>query len=90
MTRSPASDLSGAIIAIIAETFDADAAKIASETTADDIDGWDSLGHSVLMTRLSRKLGLPIGEDIAGSVENVGQLIQALSDLKARTSHAGA
>jgi acyl carrier protein len=84
--RDPAhfTDLRKAIIAVIADTFDTDPAKIGPNTTADDIDGWDSLGHTVLMTRLSRRLGLPIGEDIASSAETVDKLIEMLVALKAR------
>lgn len=78
------------VIAIIAETFDTAANRITSETTANDVDGWDSLGQSVLLTRLSRKLSLPIGEDIASRTENVGQLIESLRALYQRTGDAGA
>ena len=82
--RDPAT----AVLAIIAETFGVEPTAITRATTADDIDGWDSLGHSVLLTRLARRLGLPIGEDIAGAIENVGQLIDRLADLERRIANA--
>jgi len=78
------------VIGIIADTFNADPLAITRSTTAEDVDGWDSLGHSVLMTRLSRKLGLEIGEDIASGADTVGELIDMLEHLKRRSDHAAA
>lgn len=89
MTAGSDQDLAEAIVAVIADTFSAPAAAISRATTADDIDGWDSLGHSLLLTRLARKLALPIGEDIA-SVDNVGELIDAIVSLASGAGRARA
>ena len=70
----------GDIVAtVIAETFAVPPDSISRATTADDIDGWDSLGHSILMTRLSTRLNVEIGEDVAASSRNVGELTDALA-----------
>jgi len=66
------------VIGLIADTFGVRPQNIDLLTTADDVDGWDSLGHSVLMARLSRKLGIEIGEDTAATAKTVGMLIDAL------------
>jgi acyl carrier protein len=68
------------IIALIADTFSADPKEIGRETVANDVDGWDSLGHSILLARLSQKLGIDIGEEIASGTENVGQLVDQLQN----------
>jgi acyl carrier protein len=52
------------------------------QTTADDVDGWDSLGHSVLIARLSKILGVEIGEDVAASAKTVGMLVDRLLELR--------
>lgn len=67
---------------IIAETFNVDEGEIANETTADDVDGWDSLAHTILMVRLQRNLNLTIPETLAANSETVGALIEGLRQLR--------
>ena len=80
MTMMTEHDVAALVIAVIAETFEADPRSIGRQTIALDVSGWDSLGHSILMVRLSKKLGVPIGEDIAAGAQNVGELIDMLRD----------
>jgi len=83
-------ELARLVTSVIADTFDVPPEAISEATTADDVAGWDSLGHSVLMTRLARRLAIPLGEDIAGTADSVGELIAALRKLTERVGHAGA
>lgn len=71
---------------IIAETFNVDEGEIANETTADDVDGWDSLAHTILMVRLQRNLNLTIPETLAANSETVGALIEGLRRLRENKS----
>lgn len=71
---------------IIAETFNIDEGEIANETTADDVDGWDSLAHTILMVRLQRNLNLTIPETLAANSETVGALIEGLRQLRENKS----
>lgn len=71
---------------IIAETFNVDEGQIANETTADDVDGWDSLAHTILMVRLQRNLNLTIPETLAANSETVGALIEGLRQLRENKS----
>lgn len=64
---------------IIAETFDVKRELIKPETTSDDVDGWDSLAHTILMVRLQRRLSVKIGEKIAASASNVGELCDMIA-----------
>jgi acyl carrier protein len=63
---------------VIAETFGVSPDSITRETTADDVDGWDSLSHTVLMIRLGRALGAPVSERLAAEAVNVGALADGL------------
>ncbi len=74
-------DLERTVIAVIADTFGVDASEIGRDTTADDVDGWDSLAHTILMMRLERTLGLKIDEATASGVASVGELIDGLEAL---------
>ena len=66
---------------IIAETFDVSESNITNETVRFDIDGWDSLSHTILMVRLQRHFGINIPEEVAGNVQNVGELTEAIRRL---------
>ena len=70
-----------AVRTVIAETFGCDPARLTRTTTADDIDGWDSLSQTILMVRLGRALGLSIPESAAEAAD-VGELVDALDALR--------
>lgn len=72
--------------AIVAETFNAAESDITDATVAADIDGWDSLSHTLLMVRLQKHLGVAITEEVAVSAATVGDLIEALRRLGAASS----
>jgi acyl carrier protein len=76
-------DIVGKVRAIIAETFNVASSDITDDTVADDVNGWDSLGHTVLMVRLQKKLRVAIPEHVAANVQTVGELIEALRRLSA-------
>jgi acyl carrier protein len=76
-------DIVGNVRAIIAETFNVASSDITDDTVADDVDGWDSLAHTVLMVRLQKKLRVAIPEHVAANVQTVGELIEALGRLSA-------
>jgi|HubBroStandDraft_3_1064219.scaffolds.fasta_scaffold417374_1 acyl carrier protein len=76
-------DIAGKVRAIIAETFNVASSDITDDTVADDVDGWDSLAHTVLMVRLQKKLRVAIPEHVAANVQTVGELIEALRRLSA-------
>lgn len=73
--------IAGHVIAVIADTFDIDPASVLPSTVADDVDGWDSLGHSVLIVRLSRRLGIEIDDWTASELRSVGHMIDVLQPL---------
>jgi acyl carrier protein len=82
ITNADCTNLGRDVIWLIADTFDADISRVTPGTRPGEIDGWDSLGHSVLLGRLERKLGFRVNEEIAAPIENVGELIKRLSALR--------
>jgi fatty-acyl-CoA synthase len=74
----PPRNLAELVVSIIASTFGVPAADIDERTTAVDVEGWDSLGHTVLMIRISRALGVNFPEFVAADADDVGELIELL------------
>mgnify|MGYP003700704477 CR=1 FL=1 len=71
MTRDEVADQ---IHGIIRETFDLDPDfPIDDDTTAMDIDGWDSLAHTTLLLMIERQMSTKIDRDI--EFDDVGALI---------------
>ena len=71
-------DVATIVTRLIATTFDVPASRIRADTVAADVEGWDSLGHTVLMIRLSRALGTVIPEHVPAQASDVGELIEML------------
>jgi acyl carrier protein len=59
---------------IFRDVFDDDELEIGPETTADDVDGWDSLSHIRLIVSLERELGVKFSSAEVGGLKNVGDL----------------
>ncbi len=56
-------------------TFRNPTLEVTSATSADDIDGWDSLSHAILMFRLEKTCNVRIPQEVATSFKNVGELV---------------
>ena len=61
------------VVALIEETFDRPPGSVRRGTRCDEVPGWDSLGHSVLLSRLSNRLGLILMEEDAMMPSTVGE-----------------
>ena len=75
MTRN---EVNLAVKQTISDTFDFPIGDIEENTTAEDVDGWDSLQHTILIVRLQKCLNHPISEAIAAESKTVGDLIDRL------------
>jgi acyl carrier protein len=69
--------------AVFRNVFDDDSIVITDATTANDIEGWDSLSHVTLVLALEREFGVKIKPEAAAEVENVGQFRKLLASLSA-------
>ena len=58
---------------VFRDVFDEDDLKLTPETTADDVDGWDSLSHIRLVLAVSKSFGVKFSASEIGGLKNVGE-----------------
>lgn len=63
---------------IIRDTFDQDDVVATPEMTANDVDGWDSLGHIRLMLNVERGFKVNFSASQIDSLKNVGDLAELI------------
>jgi acyl carrier protein len=63
---------------IFHDQFDDDSIVLTQETTAADIDGWDSFNHVNLLIAIEVKLGIRFRAAETESLYNVGHLVQMI------------
>lgn len=77
MTRSELYEL---VTKVISDTFAYPQDGLSEDTVAEDVDGWDSLKHTILMVRLQRAVGVTFPESIA-EAGNVAELVDRIHAL---------
>ncbi len=60
---------------IFRDVFDNDTITLTPETTAADIDGWDSVAHVDLIVSIETRLKIKFKTSELGNLHNVGQLV---------------
>lgn len=70
--------------AVLTHQFGARPEQITRATVALDVDGWDSVSHVHVMLEIERRFGVKIPDDRILSMDNVGDLVDILTDLTAR------
>lgn len=60
------------------DLFDEEALVLTSETTADQIDGWDSQMHVMLIVAAEQRFGVKFRTAELESLRNVGQFVQLI------------
>lgn len=68
---------------IFRDNFDDDSLVLTRETTADDIEDWDSLEQINLLTAMEKKFGLKFRLDDVRDLKNVGDLLDLIERLSA-------
>lgn len=58
---------------IFRDVFDEDNLSVTPQTTADDVDGWDSLTHVRLVLAVSKAFGVRFSAAEIGGLKNVGE-----------------
>lgn len=79
-------EIEAGVFEVIGQTFRCDPAEITRATTAEDVDGWDSLSHTVLLVGIERHFGIRLDHEEVLDLADVGGLV----DVVARTVHAKA
>ena len=64
------------IIALIAETLNIDGGIIKEETKIDEVEGWDSLAHVLIIGALESELGVSIPLDEVIEITSVHDLFE--------------
>jgi acyl carrier protein len=59
--------------------FDVDPQLLTLETSAEDIPGWNSLGHLSLTTQLEQTFGITFDVDELMEMENVREIVRIIS-----------
>jgi acyl carrier protein len=63
---------------VFEEVFDDDDLVVSPSTTAEDVEGWDSLMHVTLMIRVEKAFGVKFTSSQVAGLKNVGQLVELL------------
>jgi acyl carrier protein len=75
-------EIYGKLTTIFRDVFDEDNLLLKPDTTADDVDGWDSLTHIRLVLAVSKAFGVKFSASEIGNLKNVGEFV-ALIEKKA-------
>lgn len=71
-----------AFAALVEETFDRPPGSVGERTRCDEVLGWDSLGHSILLSRLSKRYHLVLVEANATMDDTVAELHARIAALQ--------
>ena len=63
---------------VFRDYFDDDSIEIDEDTTADDIDDWDSLSHITLMSAIEDEFGVKFTMGEVSGMENVGEMAEII------------
>ena len=77
-------DVMADLTKIFREVFDDETIAISSETTADDVDGWDSLSHVNLVVAVERFYKIKFGFGETQTLKNVGDLMALIQKKTAK------
>lgn len=67
-------DVSEKLNAVFREVFDDETLSVRDETTADDVDGWDSLSHVNLILAVETRFAIRFTQREVLTFRNVGDL----------------
>ena len=68
--------------------FDVDPGTITIDTTPDDVNAWDSMGHVTLASSLEKEFGLMFDVDDLMDMENVKEICRIVRSKLGRTENA--
>ncbi|MBA1184190.1 acyl carrier protein [Stutzerimonas nitrititolerans] len=71
-------DILDALTQLFHDVFDDDSIELTPETTANDIDGWDSQAHVTLIVAAEQRFGIRFRTAELESLRNVGHFVQLI------------
>ena len=72
------------LTAVFRDTFDDDTLTLSPETTAQDVDGWDSLRHIQLLVAVEKAFGMRFNTGEVANLANVGQMVDLIAKRTAK------
>ncbi len=63
---------------VFGEVFDDDSIRVTDETTAADIEDWDSLAHMTLVSTVEEAFGIEFSLGEINGFKNVGEMMNAI------------
>jgi len=76
-------EISDRLSAIFRDVFDDESIEIHDESTAADLENWDSLSHISLILAVEQEFSIRLAATEVGNLKNVGQMIELI---QARTA----
>ncbi len=64
---------------VFRDVFDDDELVLSRQTTAADIEGWDSLMHVTLMVNVEKAFGMRFTSSQVAAMKNVGELVDLIN-----------
>ena len=74
---------------VFRDVFEDDDITIDRQTSADDVEGWDSLMHVSLMINVERVFGVKFSTTQVASLKNVGELMDLIESRRAAKGSGG-
>jgi acyl carrier protein len=65
---------------VFQDVFDDDTLQINGETTADDVDDWDSLSHITLIAAVENEFGMRFKMKEVSTMANVGEMVDLIAE----------
>ncbi len=69
---------------VFQDVFDDESIHVTDETTADDIEDWDSLEHINLVVAIENKFGMKFNMSEVTTMKNVGEMVDIILDRQAK------
>lgn len=67
-----------ALTEVFREIFENDTISLSPTTTANDVEGWDSLSHSILISAVELRFNIKFSMREILRLKNVGELVQLI------------
>ena len=71
-------DIYAGLTELFRELFADDTIELSANTTADDIEGWDSFNHISVMVAVETRFGIRMRTDEIESLKSIGDLVSAI------------
>ena len=65
---------------VFREVLEDDTIKLTPQTTAEDVDGWDSMNHIFIVVELEKRFKVKFHAAEMEELKNVGELVSLLED----------